>query len=64
MYHTDDHKNTGFHYRCSGCNHGWFIADLQGVTSARLRGKSKEEIRGIIERQDRAKQWGSIKNYV
>ena len=56
LYHTEDHKKSGFHYRCCGCNHGWFSADLKGVTSAKLRGKSDEEIRDIIKRQDGGKK--------
>ena len=52
LYHTEDHKQSGFHYRCPGCLHGWYIADLKGVVSSRLLGKTDEEIREIILKQD------------
>ncbi len=48
LHHTGDK----FHCRCPGCEHGWYIADLKGVVSLRLRGKSDEEIRNIILKQD------------
>ncbi len=53
LYHTEDHKRSGFHYRCSWCNHGWYIADLQNITFMRLAGKSDEQIRSIILKKDK-----------
>ena len=41
----------GFHYWCSICKHGWYVADLKNFTGMCLKGK-REEARQIILKQD------------
>lgn len=53
LYHTQDHEESGYHSRCPSCGHGWYIADLQNITSMRLAGKSDEQIRSIILKKDK-----------
>ncbi len=55
LYHTQDHEESGFHYRCEN-GHGWYIADLQAITGMRLAGKSDEEIREVIKAEDESKR--------
>lgn len=52
LYHTKDQEESGFHYRCSGCGHGWYVADLQNITYMRLKGKTDEAIKDIILKED------------
>ena len=52
LYHTRT-EQTEFQYECTGCKHGWSITTLQQVAYARLAGKSDEEIREIILKEDK-----------
>ncbi len=56
LYHTEDHTQSGHHYRCSICGHGWYIADLMGVVSASLSGKTPEQIKELILKRDKEKE--------
>ena len=47
LYHTEKHKETGFHYWCTACKHGWYIADLMGMCF-----KDPVKVRELIRRQD------------
>ena len=48
LYNSEDHKQSGFHYRCSS-GHGFRIAHLQQIVRMSLEGKSDEEIRNRIK---------------
>ncbi|KKM04731.1 hypothetical protein LCGC14_1761310 [marine sediment metagenome] len=51
LYNTEDHEESGFHYRCTKCNHGWYIADLMGMCF-----KDKDKVKEIIKIQDKEKE--------
>ena len=54
LFRTKDHEQSGFHYRCPKCGHGWYVADLQRMIMMRLRGRTDDYIRSIILKQDSA----------
>ena len=44
------------HYTCPECHHPWYVADLWAVASERLRGKTDEEIRNKILKEDQRRK--------
>ena len=53
LWHPVDQMKSDFHYRCSGCHHGWYVADLQNIDYMRLNSKTDAEIRDIILKEDK-----------
>ena len=47
LFRTEDYEKTGFHKRCTKCDHGWYIADLMGMCF-----KDPVKVRELIRRQD------------
>lgn len=62
LYNTDARiRRENYHYWCDSCGHGWYISDLKNIATHNLEytasqgksGKSPQEIRELILRQDR-----------
>ncbi|KKM01341.1 hypothetical protein LCGC14_1795340 [marine sediment metagenome] len=50
---SEGSRDSGYHYRCPWCHHGWYVADLQNMDYMRLEGYSDEEIKEILLKEDR-----------
>ena len=51
LRHTEDYVKTGFHYRCTKCNHGWYFGDLWSFDY-----KDPVKVRELILKKDKEKE--------
>ena len=59
LYHTEEHGETGYHYMCRTCRRGFYIADLAGIVTLKLRGLSDKEIIKTLNEKELSKGVGA-----